>query len=823
MFNSAVILVVGPIFTFLLFHHFLTTNIAVCTTASLGLYPSSALSTFCFRFSLCLLFLQYCLIYLISFPPQKLFVSSLKLPLPQLFVNQVASKQNESFTVQSKITSNYCIFHSLHVLCIFFICIFIPIFIAQPLCTSHPPSFLSKSYLYPPMPHFSCCQSLDNVPLHYLIQTTNFAKPIIVFLPRFFTRRFLLYLLLLCGDVEINPGPEYFHSLKCAHLNVRSAKTINKKINKPTLICELISDYKLDILTLSETWFTKNTLPSILNSFIPNGYSLLQIPRLSDKSGGGVAVIYRTFLKATIIQNQTFSSFESIGLKFTISNSSVDLYTIYRPPSSSNTPFLSEFSNLLEDLISNPSEIIFLGDFNIHVDTPTESCSASFLTLLETYNLSQHIDFPTHIKGHTLDLLITRSESTAISNISDFDPCISDHHAITFDLMVPFHTRPSQTTKLIRSFKSINMTNFINDIFASDLHSVTPTSLNTYVELFSSTLSKILNKHAPFKLITITNRPNKPYITPEVKIQKKLRCRLESIWRKNKTLSNHTIYKAQARRVAQLITENKRLYLNNFVSDNQCNPKKLWSRLDALLSRKTPSILPTFSCPHIMASTFSDFFLDKINKISSKFIPNIITSVIDPSPIIVPPQLNLFTTATVEEITSAISKSSNASCILDPIPTHLLKSCLPALILPITNIVNLSLSEGIFPDAFKNAIVKPLYKKHSLPHEELSSYRPISNLNFISKIIERIIHTRICNHLKTFPSLSPFQSAYRPFHSTETALLRIQNDLLLSMDNKRVSALILLDLSAAFDTIDHQFFCLDCHLFFEFLVLLFNF
>src|SRR5882757_9791487 len=204
-----------------------------------------------------------------------------------------------------------------------------------------------------------------------------------------------------------------------------------------------------------------------------------------------------------------------------------------------------------------------------------------------------------------------------------------------------------------------------------------------------------------------------------------------------------------------------------------------------------------------MASTFSDFFLDKINKISSKFIPNIITSVIEPSPIIVPPQLNLFTTATVEEITLAISKSSNASCILDPIPTHLLKSCLPALILPITNIVNLSLSEGIFPDAFKNAIVKPLYKKHSLPHEELSSYRPISNLNFISKIIERIIHTRICNHLKTFPSLSPFQSTYRPFHSTETALFRIQNDLLLSMDNKKVSALILLDLSAAFDTIDH--------------------
>ena len=85
----------------------------------------------------------------------------------------------------------------------------------------------------------------------------------------------------------------------------------------------------------------------------------------------------------------------------------------------------------------------------------------------------------------------------------------------------------------------------------------------------------------------------------------------------------------------------------------------------------------------------------------------------------------------------------------------------------------------------------------------MSSYRPISNLNFISKILERIIHTRITSHLFSFPSICPFQSAYRKFHSTETALLRIQNDLLLAINQQKLSALVLLDLSAAFDTIDH--------------------
>src|SRR3989442_1716297 len=142
--------------------------------------------------------------------------------------------------------------------------------------------------------------------------------------------------------------------------------------------------------------------------------------------------------------------------------------------------------------------------------------------------------------------------------------------------------------------------------------------------------------------------------------------------------------------------------------------------------------------------------------------------------------------------------SSNATCSLDIIPTFLLKSCIDSLITPITNIINLSFLEGSFPTSFKDALVHPLLKKHNLPHEDLSSYRPISNLNFLSKILERIILFRMNAHFHTFPSLCPLQSAYRKFHSTETALLRIYNDLLLASDRRQVTALVLLDLSSAF-------------------------
>src|SRR5207247_460931 len=136
---------------------------------------------------------------------------------------------------------------------------------------------------------------------------------------------------------------------------------------------------------------------------------------------------------------------------------------------------------------------------------------------------------------------------------------------------------------------------------------------------------------------------------------------------------------------------------------------------------------------------------------------------------------------------------------------RLLKSCIDAFLLLITTLINLAISESIFPDDFKSTIVAPLHKNlHSLPTNDLSSYRPISNLNFISKILERIIHNRLNHHLNSFPFLSPIQSSYRKFHSAETALLRIYNDLLVSISQDKVSALVLLDLSAAFDTIDHN-------------------
>ena len=117
---------------------------------------------------------------------------------------------------------------------------------------------------------------------------------------------------------------------------------------------------------------------------------------------------------------------------------------------------------------------------------------------------------------------------------------------------------------------------------------------------------------------------------------------------------------------------------------------------------------------------------------------------------------------------------------------------------------NLSLLTGVFPDKFKNCSVHPLLKKSNLDKENLSNYRPISHLSYLSKLTERLVKNRLTDHLTKNSLLNPYQSAYTKFHSTETTLLSVHDFIIRAMSKQQVTGLCLLDLSAAFDTIDHS-------------------
>ncbi len=167
-------------------------------------------------------------------------------------------------------------------------------------------------------------------------------------------------------------------------------------------------------------------------------------------------------------------------------------------------------------------------------------------------------------------------------------------------------------------------------------------------------------------------------------------------------------------------------------------------------------------------------------------------------------QFHSFSTIGEEELYKRVKSAKPTTCILDPIPSKLLKEVLPEVIDPLLAIITSSLSLGYVPKTFKLAVIKPLIKKIQLDPKDLVNYRPNLNLPFLSKILEKVVSSQLYSFIDKNDICEDFQSVVRPSHNTETALIRVTNDLLISSDRSCISLLVLLDLSAVFDTIDHN-------------------
>ena len=158
---------------------------------------------------------------------------------------------------------------------------------------------------------------------------------------------------------------------------------------------------------------------------------------------------------------------------------------------------------------------------------------------------------------------------------------------------------------------------------------------------------------------------------------------------------------------------------------------------------------------------------------------------------------------TLEEVMAVLEKAPAKQCSLDPVPTWLVKQLSGIFAPVIANMCNASFDQRTFPVNQKRAITSPLLKKPSLSPSDVNNYRPISNRSFLSKTIERLVDIQLVSYAEKNSPFPVYQSAYRTQHSTETALVHLYNEMVLAVDNSEVGALVLLDMSAAFDTINH--------------------
>ena len=166
------------------------------------------------------------------------------------------------------------------------------------------------------------------------------------------------------------------------------------------------------------------------------------------------------------------------------------------------------------------------------------------------------------------------------------------------------------------------------------------------------------------------------------------------------------------------------------------------------------------------------------------------------------PALEVVLPVTSSEVSKIITSSPDKQCPLASAPMWLIKHLCPVLSVTIANICDASFTKGVLPTTQKDAIVRPRMKK--LIPDHLNSYRPISNLSFLSKSIERLVAARFNEHVKTHNLLPSRQSAYQAHHLTETAVIDVLNRIIRNVDRGgHVSVLVLLDLNSAFDTADH--------------------
>ena len=258
--------------------------------------------------------------------------------------------------------------------------------------------------------------------------------------------------------------------------------------------------------------------------------------------------------------------------------------------------------------------------------------------------------------------------------------------------------------------------------------------------------------------------------------------------------------------MSTLVTNTRFEYYSKAISDCGSDQKSLYKVVNKLLHRNIETPLPCHESAVELANKFAEYFTHKIITIRNDLSILRVDCNKESSGNAAPCNkfLNEFEMTTEEEVAKIIKTSACKSCSLDPIPTALLKDCLTVLLPVITMIVNLSLSSASVPEDLKTALLIPLLKKTSLDWEVLKNFRPVSNLPYISKIIEKVVADRLVNHILTCNLSDIFQSAYKKYHSTETALIRVQNDILQTIDQSGAVLLVLLDLSAAFDTVDHH-------------------
>jgi hypothetical protein len=580
-------------------------------------------------------------------------------------------------------------------------------------------------------------------------------------------------------------------------------------------------------ICIQESWLKPNTN---LDMFHIPQYNMFTLPPSCTSHGGLVIYIHEDFRVKPLNIYETSDLWEGLFLEVSGGglSKSLNLSNIYRPPRDRNADidrFLSELTPAISNITSSQNDCIVAGDFNLDLlKIETRATYSKYLELMYCFSLIPTVTLPTRLTRRNatlIDHIFCKSSATRLtggiilSNISD--------HLMPFvcmdirqDYISPPKTvsfQPSDERSINAFLSAVNDIDF-NNIFPADLN----VDANIGFDAFKEKIDMCIKKHLPYKVVKFNRYKHKirPWITSGILTSIKNR---DKMYRQLKKLNpNSNRYdslklnlQTYSNMIKKLLRNAKFSYYNNMFIKYKNDTRKSWKLINTLIGnvRTKKDISNVFSVNGSQVSNqaeiaehFNTFFsnigrrqADNIpvfpNNDFKKYLNNPATSSF------------MFTPVNEVDILKIISKfKPKNSAGDDNLSLKLLKVLKNKISHPLAILINQSLHQGVFPEALKLAKVIPLFKKDD--PALFNNYRPISLLLSVSKIYEKIVHNQLLCYFTNNNLLFAHQYGFRPHHSTEIASLEFVDRIFNLLDEDKIPFSIFMDLSKAFDTLNHD-------------------
>ncbi|PNF35146.1 hypothetical protein B7P43_G09274 [Cryptotermes secundus] len=541
---------------------------------------------------------------------------------------------------------------------------------------------------------------------------------------------------------------------------------------------------------------------------------------------GGTCIFIHEFISFITINLQEFCKEQDIevcAIKINLSTSIICVISIYRSPDGNFQWFLKMIENILNNLYNVNINFIICGDLNINYLDNNCKKKQQFDTLLSTFNLTSVVNFPTRVQNEVataIDNIFLDVSKNNNYNVYPHINGLSDHDAQIIKFKNLNIQGLNNTTQIIRNFNKHSIANFKlklsfemwEDIFeATDVNIMFNNFLNTYLRIFYSSFTRR----------KIKSKPNvHEWLTTGIRISCRNKRNLYLQCRTSNDIKLKEHYKQYCKILTNVIKAAKKIHYDRRIIDSKNKSKTIWNIIKTETGKKEDKVdiqsldikgIIT-SDQQIMAKNLNDYFVTvaediidntSISKTGQPMHDNYLNYM---SSMFTSPLSNIRPKhASTHEIEGIIkSLKAKYSHGYDEIPVAILKASALFISSPLTYIVNKSLSSGIYPTRLKFSIVKPVFK--SGDKLNISNYRPISLLPAFSKVFEKVIYSRLNQHLIQNKILASDQYGFRKNSTTNRASFKLLNEILVAMNNKLTIGGIFCDLKKAFDCVNHEIF-----------------